>query len=244
MNRVVAIIQTRMGSSRLPGKVMEDIGGETMLARVVGRTKRAQLLHEVVVATTVNPEDEVIVDECQRLHVAVYRGKENDVLDRYYQTALVYQIGTIVRITSDCPLIEPAVVDKVISAFLSEGPDYASNAIERTYPLGLDVEVMTMHALTRAWQEAAKPHERTHVTPYIYQNPSKFCLLHVRGDADYSHYRWTVDMPEDLAFVRAVYERLGNYNDVSWNEVLRLIQSEPDLSAVNRHVRQKSLMEG
>jgi spore coat polysaccharide biosynthesis protein SpsF len=101
-----------------------------------------------------------------------------------------------------------------------------------------------MHALTRAWQEAAKPHERTHVTPYIYQNPSKFCLLHVRGDADYSHYRWTVDMPEDLAFVRAVYERLGNYNDVSWNEVLRLIQSEPDLSAVNRHVRQKSLMEG
>ena len=158
--RVVAIIQARMRSTRLLGKVMEDIGGETMLARVVGRTKRAQLLHDVVVATTLDPADEVIADECQRLDVSVYRGEELDVLDRYYQTALHHQIDTVVRITADSPLIDPTIVDKVIGAFLPEGPDYASNVVARTYPLGLDTEVMTSSALKRAWQEAKAPYER------------------------------------------------------------------------------------
>ena len=152
--RVVAIIQARMGSTRLPGKVMEDIGGHAMLARVIGRIKRAQLLHDVVVASTVNPADKIIEDECKRLDVAVYRGKENDVLDRYYQAATLHRADTIVRITADCPLIDPAVVDRVIRAFLAEVPDYASNIIERSYPLGLDTEVTSMSALTRAWQGA------------------------------------------------------------------------------------------
>ena len=160
MNRVLAIIQARMGSNRLPGKVMKDIGGETMLARVVKRTKRAELLDNVVVATTVDPRDDVIVNECQRLDVPVCRGKESDVLDRYYQAALLHRSDTIVRITSDSPLIDPAVVDKIISAFLSENPDYASNVVERTYPMGLDTEVMSMSALKRAWEEARQAYER------------------------------------------------------------------------------------
>jgi len=149
-----------------------------------------------------------------------------------------------VRITSDCPLIDPAIIDRVIGAFLSKRPDYASNVVERNYPMGLDVEVMTMQALTKAWREADKPYERTHVTPYIYQNPSLFRLLHVTGDADYSHYRWTVDTPEDLAFVRTIYERFGNSNSIRWQEVVGLLDSEPELADINRHIRQKSLMEG
>ena len=242
--RVVAIIQARMGSTRFPGKVMEDIDGKTMLSRVVERTKRAQLLREVVVATTVNPEDQVIVEECQRLDVAVYRGKENDVLDRYYQAACVYRSDTVVRITSDCPLIDPAVVDKVIGAFLVEAADYASNFIKRTYPLGLDTEVMSLSALARAWEEATEAYERVHVTPYIYENPDIFRLLHLEAEADYSHYRWTVDVPEDLAFVRAVYDSLGNDEFIGWEDVVNLLEKDPSLAEINRHVRQKTLLEG
>jgi spore coat polysaccharide biosynthesis protein SpsF len=232
-----------MGSTRLPGKVMKDIGGETMLARVVGQARRAKLLHELVVATTINPTDEAIVDECQRLHVAVYRGNEDDVLDRYYQAATLHRGDTIVRITSDCPLIDPTVVDKVIGAFLAEAPDYASNVIERTYPLGLDTEVMSMSTLTRAWQGARQAYERVHVTPYIYENPELFRLLHVKAQADYSHHRWTVDMPEDLAFVRAVYRRLGNDEYSSWEDVLDLLEKDPSLAQINSHIRQKALLE-
>jgi spore coat polysaccharide biosynthesis protein SpsF len=243
MNRVLAIIQARMGSNRLPGKVMKDIGGETMLARVVKRTKRAELLDNVVVATTVDPRDDVIVNECQRLDVPVCRGKESDVLDRYYQAALLHRSDTIVRITSDSPLIDPAVVDKIISAFLSENPDYASNVVERTYPMGLDTEVMSMSTLKRAWEEARQAYERVHVTPYIYENPELFRLLHVKGEADYSHYRWTVDVPEDLAFVRAVYHGLGNNEFVRWKDVVDLLEKDPSLAEMNQHVRQKALLE-
>ena len=196
-----------------------------------------------MVATTVNAEDEVIVDECQRLDVAVYRGNESDVLDRYYQAASVYRSDTIVRITSDCPLIDATVVDKVIGAFLDETPDYASNVVERTYPMGLDTEVMSMSTLTRAWKEARQTYERVHVTPYIYENPELFRLLHVKGEADYSHYRWTVDVPEDLAFVRGVYHGLGNNEFVRWKDVVDLLEKDPSLAEMNQHVRQKALLE-
>jgi spore coat polysaccharide biosynthesis protein SpsF len=233
-----------MGSTRLPGKVLEEIGGETMLSRVVKRTKQARSLHEIIVATTTAEKDNTIVDECQRFQFAVYRGEEHDVLDRYYHTALAYKLNTIVRVTSDCPLIDPTIIDRVIGAFLSESPDYASNVVERTYPLGLDVEVMTIDALTRAWSESEKPYERIHVTPFIYQKPDLFHLLHIKGDVDYSHYRWTVDTPEDLVFVRTIYERFGNSDSVSWKEVVGLLESEPELIGINRHIRQKSLMEG
>jgi spore coat polysaccharide biosynthesis protein SpsF len=134
-------------------------------------------------------------------------------------------------------------VDKVIGAFLAEAPDYASNVIERTYPLGLDTEVMTLSALTRAWQEAREAYERVHVTPYIYENPELFRLLHVKAQADYSHHRWTVDMPEDLALVRAVYDCLGNDESISWEDVVALLEKDPSLAEINRHVRQKALLE-
>ncbi|NYT10685.1 MAG: NTP transferase domain-containing protein [Methanosarcinales archaeon] len=241
---IVAIIQARMGSTRLPEKVMREIGKKTMLSRVVQRTARSELIDKIVVATTTKTSDDPIVAECDRLNVSVFRGDEQDVLDRYYRAAMAYQAEAIVRITSDCPLIEPEVVDRVIRVFLDESPDYASNSLEKTYPRGLDTEVVTMEALIRAWQEATEPYQRVHVTPYIFQNPDQFTLLPVKSDVDYSRYRWTVDTQEDLDFVRAIYSRFGNEDAFTWNDVLSILTAEPELAEINRHIRQKSLEEG
>jgi len=242
--RVVAIIQARMGSSRLPGKVLQDIGGSTMLARVVRRTQRAASLDEVIVATTVETDDEVIVAECRRLSVPVFRGDKEDVLDRYYQAAQAYHAAIIVRITSDCPLIEPEVVDQVVRACLDAQADYASNTLQRTYPRGLDTEVMTLSALELAWRQATEPYQRIHVTPYLYQHPDQFKLLSVTDDQDHSRYRWTVDTPDDLASVREVYRRLGNDDAIRWTQVLDLLVRESQLAELNRAIEQKALHEG
>ena len=228
-----------MGSTRLPGKVLKDLCGETVLARVVKRTRGATLLDEVVVATSIQAADDAIVEECERLRVACFRGDETDVLDRYYRAAEEFSAGAIVRITSDCPLIDPEVSDKTIRAFLEQHPDYASNVLERRYPRGLDTEVMTSSALGSACRDARDPYQREHVTPFLYQHPSRFRLLSVTGDRDYSHYRWTLDTPEDLEFLRAVYERRSDASDPTWLEVLGMLEREPDLAAINAHVKQK-----
>jgi spore coat polysaccharide biosynthesis protein SpsF len=239
--KVAAIVQARMGSTRLPGKVLRDLAGQTMLARVVSRLRAARLINEVLVATTILPTDDAIVAECRRCCVAVMRGDQDDVLDRYYQAAQSAKADIVVRITSDCPLIEPEVTDNTIRAFVEKIPDYASNTIVRTYPRGLDTEVMSLDALARAWWEARKPYEREHVTPYILEHPSEFTLLSVTGDKDYSGYRWTVDTPEDLEFVVAVYDRLGSLTAFSWRDVLDLLDREPELLELNRSVTQKPL---
>lgn len=236
---VVGIIQARMGSTRLPGKVLKDIGGETMLVRVARRARRAALLNQVVVATTVRRLDDAIVDECGRQDIPVFRGDEQDVLDRYYRAAETHGAEAVVRITSDCPFIDPGIIDRVIFPFLDEGPDYAGNVIMRTYPRGLDISVMTMAALRRAWLEADEPYQREHVTPYIYQSPDLFKLLSVTGKIDYSNFRWTVDTAEDLEFVRAVYSHLGNNDTFSWRDVLTVLAQNPWLAELNRHVEQK-----
>jgi len=241
--RIVAIIQARMGSTRLPGKVMKDLEGETVLARVVSRVRRAREVGEVVIATTHQTEDDVIVDECRRLAVRVFRGEAHDVLDRYYHAARQERAEAIVRITSDCPLIEPAITDATVTAFLERRPDYASNVLRRTYPRGLDTEIMTWEALDRSWRQAKQPYQREHVTPYIYENPDQFTLYSVEGKTDYSGHRWTVDEPEDLAFLRAVYERMADDECFSWQDVLALLEREPGLVDLNRHVSQKALRE-
>ena len=242
--KVVAIIQARMGSTRLPGKVLKDIGGNTMLARVVRRAQRASSLDGILVATTTKTADDAIVSECNRLHVPVYRGSEDDVLDRYYQAAQTVQADAVVRITSDCPFVDSDVIDKIVVSFLRERPDYASNFIKRTYPRGLDTEIMRITALKQAWQEASEAYQRTHVTPYIHGQPDKFHLLSVENETDVSQYRWTVDTAEDLTFSRAVYHRLGNDDSFSWLDVLELMRQEPELAKLNQHIRQKSLHEG
>ena len=241
--KVTAIIQARIGSTRLPGKVLADIDGHPMLWHVLRRTRAAETLHEVVVATTTEPADDAIVADCRDRGVACFRGSEEAVLDRYYQTALQHDAQAVVRITSDCPLIDPEIIDKTVRAFLEEKPDYASNAGVRSYPRGLDTEVLTFQALELAWRKAREPYQRSHVTPYIYENPGQFKILLVRSDKDYSAHRWTVDTAEDLEFVRAVYARFES-EDFSWRDVLRLLEREPELAEINRFIAQKALHEG
>jgi spore coat polysaccharide biosynthesis protein SpsF len=239
--KVVAIIQTRMGSTRLPGKVLKDLGGKTVLGRVVERLQGCRAIDELLIATTDHPADDAIIAECRKISVAVSRGDQDDVLDRYFRAAQLAKAEVIVRITSDCPLIDPEVTDKTVTAFLHAKPDYASNVLTRTYPRGLDTEVFSFDALGHAWQHARKPYEREHVTPYIVENPTTFKLLSVTGDADHSDHRWTVDTEQDLDFVQAVYSRLPAV--FSWKDVLDLIEREPILEDLNRSVRQKALHE-
>ena len=241
--KIIAIIQAHMGSTRLPGKVLRDLGGRTMLARVVRRAQRSKLIDEVTVACSADSADDAIVAECSKLGVRVHRGSDSDVLDRYHGAAETFQPDAIVRITSDCPLIEPEVSDKVISRFLESGADYASNTIERTYPRGLDTEVCKRSCLDRAWAEATEQFQRVHVTPYLYQNPSLFRVEQVRGDRDLNELRWTVDTPEDYEFVSKIFEHFGGSDDFSWNDVLAFLEANPELEEINRHIRQKALRE-
>ncbi len=239
--KVVAIVQARMGSTRLPGKVLMDLGGETVLGRVVHRLRRATLVDEIVVATTNSAADDAITRECEWLDVVSFRGSENDVLDRYYQAAHACAAEVIVRVTSDCPVIDPELVDETIRVFHDRDGDYASNVFPRTYPRGLDTEVFSASALQRAWREACEPHQREHVTPYFYEHPELFRLVSLRGQTDYSHYRWTLDTAEDLDLLWAIYARLGNRDDFSWHEVIEVMEREPELAELNSHVAQKAL---
>ncbi len=243
MKKIVAIVQARMGSSRLPGKALLDIHGRSMLARVVRRAGRSTLIDDLVVATTGREADDAIVSECNALGISSFRGSEDDVLDRYYQAAMAFSADCIVRITSDCPLIDPEIIDRVVQAFLDNRPDYASNTMEGTYPRGLDVEVFTFAALRKAWHEASADFEHVHVTPYIYQHPEQFRMLSVTGRENASHYRWTVDTREDLALIRTIYEKIDRDDLFSWRDALELFKREPNLAEINRHIRQKSLEE-
>jgi spore coat polysaccharide biosynthesis protein SpsF len=241
--RVVAIIQARIGSTRLPGKVLKDLAGEPVLARCVNRLRRAQMLDEVVVATTVQNADKAIALLCEERGWPCFRGSEEDVLDRYYQAALAHQADVVVRVTSDCPLIEPEVVDRVIGEFLDRQPglDYAANTLPlRTFPRGLDAEVISFDALERAWREDRNPAWREHVTPYVYRNPERFSLYGVTNEADYSSMRWTVDTPEDLAFVLRIYDHFG-HDHFSWREVLAVLKEHSEWMAINHHVQQKAI---
>lgn len=237
--RVVAIIQARMGSSRLPGKVLEDLAGQPMLARVINRTSRAETIDEVIVATTTLPEDDVIELMCQTRGNHFFRGSSDDVLDRYYQTAMTFGADVVVRITSDCPLIEPEIIDRTVKGFLNcSGADYVSNTLERTYPRGLDVEVFSFAVLKQVWEEDDNPAWREHVTPYMRRSPGTFRVFNVSSGVDYSHMRWTVDTQEDLVFVRRIYDYFQT-DSFHWEDVLGFLRSQPDLLDINRHIQQK-----
>lgn len=231
-----------MGSTRLPSKVLEDLAGEPMLARVVDRTRRAKTPDATMVATTRQPVDDAIARLCAERGWPFFRGSEEDVLDRYYHATLTSKADIVVRITSDCPLIEPEIVDRVVNEFLSHYPEveYVSNNLERTFPRGLDVEVMSFDALKKAWQEDCNPVWREHVTPYLRRHPKKFRTRNVANDIDYSYMRWTVDTIEDLTFVRKIYNYFQN-DTFTWREVLHLLEMHPEWLEINRHVQQKAV---
>lgn len=238
--KVVGIIQARMGSTRLPGKVLLDLGGDTVLSRVVHRLAQSRLIAGIVVATTVLGVDDAIGLECQRIRVSCFRGSEQDVLDRYYQTARLHNAKVIVRITADCPLIDPEIVDRTIELFYEENADYATNDVPQTFPRGLDTEVFSMSSLTQAWEEARQPYQREHVTPYFYEHPEIFRIASLLGEIDSTLYRWTLDTEDDLKLLRAVYDRFQNRDTFGYAEVLALMQREPDLMDLNSRVLQKS----
>ncbi|HUQ47272.1 MAG TPA: glycosyltransferase family protein [Gemmatimonadaceae bacterium] len=244
--RSVAIIQARVGSTRLPGKVLLDLAGKTVLGRVVERVGRMQRVKDMVVATSSLETDDAIEDECRRLGVPCFRGSEDDVLDRFKGAADTMSAEQCVRITADCPLIDPGVSDDIIEQFEAADPpvDYASNKIPQSFPRGLDTEVFSRYALDLAAKWAKKPYHRTHVTAYMYQTPEIFTVLSVTSDVDRAGWRWTIDTPEDLAFVRSVYERMEGKPEFTWLDVVKLVESDPKLAAINANVVQKEIEEG
>ena len=245
--KVVAIIQARMGSTRLPGKVMKEILGKPVILWDLDRISLSKLIDEIVVAVPYGKENDVIVDTIKEYNdkIVTTRGSEDDVLDRYYQAAVQTNADVVVRITSDCPLIDPVVIDQVIEQFLDNDCDYCSNSHIRTYPRGLDTEVFSFKTLEEAWNEARKDYEREHVTPYIIENPDKFKLLNVANDIDLSHLRWTLDTKEDFEFISAVYKRIYPKKQLFlMDDVLELLDKEPELIEINRHIEQKQVHGG
>jgi len=238
MSRIVTVIQARLGSTRLPGKVMLDLVGEPLLVRMVERVRAAHRVDDLfVVATTREPSDDPIEALCLQRGWRCYRGSTDDLLDRHYQAGVLWGAAAIAKIPSDCPLIDAGVIDRVFEYFLQNDFDYVSNLHPPSYPDGNDVEVMRMEALETAWKEATRPFEREHTTPFLWENPNRFSIGNVLWETglDYSMtHRWTIDYPEDYAFIRAVYEELYPINPYfGLYDVLELTHRRPDIFALN-----------
>jgi len=243
---VTAIIQARVGSTRLPGKIMKDLSGKTVLAHVLERVAKSSALDEIIVATTTSPMDDPVINESKRLGFPSFRGSELDVLDRFFQAAKAFKADVIVRVTSDCPLYDPQLLREMVEAFKpKKGLDYFSNTLVRTYPRGLDTEIFTFSALDRAHREAGLDYEREHVTPYIHQHPRLFRLENHANAVDQSQYRWTLDTEDDWQFIKVVYDRLYLSGQIfSTEAVLSLLKKDPTLALLNSHVEQKSYPSG
>ncbi len=239
MTGVSVILQARMGSTRLPGKVMLDLWGRPILAWVIQRAQAIPGVEQVIVATTCRQLDRPVMDLAVAQGVRAFAGSETDVLDRYYQAAKQFGARVIVRVTGDCPLLDPGVSESVLGRFLEGDADYVSNTNPPTYPDGLDAEVFSFRTLERAWSEATCDSEREHVTPYVWKHPEKFRLENVANSIDLSDQRWTVDEPCDLEFVRAVYVRMNQTGRCSFTmaDVLNLLAREPHLRELNQGIR-------
>lgn len=221
---ILAILQARMSSSRLPGKVLKTICGKPILSYEINRIKRSKKIDKLVLATSLNSEDDILEHLAKENDIDCFRGDLHDVLKRFYDCALTYNADTIVRLTGDCPIIEPCVIDDAITLYQVEKADYASNSIERTYPDGLDVEVFSLQALIDAHTNATKVDEREHVTKYIYDNSNFFKIAHLKNDIDYSYIRWTLDTIDDFYFFKHFYEAHQNL-DFNWKEILSMTNS-------------------
>lgn len=225
-----------MGSTRLPGKVLKDVAGRPMLSYQMERLRRVKRAERIVVATTDQPADDAVERFCQKEKIACVRGSEHDVLARYHLAIERFPADVVVRITADCPLIDPAIVDEAIAAY---EPDYVSNMLETTYPYGMAVEVFSAQALREAHREAKDPAEREHVTPFIYRHPERYRLRSLTMAPNLSHHRWTVDTPEDFELVSRLLKTLKPH--FTLQDVLAVLDDHPDWCAINAHVEQKAL---
>lgn len=242
--KTVVIVQARMTSTRLPGKVLKTVLGKPLLRYFIERLQRAALVDQIVIATTINANDEPIVNLCRELSVAFTRGSDEDVLSRYYDAAIVTGAALVVRITSDCPLIDPAVVDEAIGHFKANNHrfDYVSNSLAETFPRGMDVEVFPARLLWEAQFEARLKLEREHVTPFFYTHPERYRIGHISAPQNLSHHRWTVDTPEDLELIKRLIETLYPLKpDFNMADILETLAAHPDWPLINANVRQKKL---
>ena len=244
MENIVAIVQTRMGSTRLPGKVMKEILGKPVILWDIDRMLLSKLINKIVIAIPYGDENDIIRDTVKNYNkdIIITRGSEDDVLDRYYNAAVQTKADVVVRMTSDCPLIDMIVSDSIIKKYLDSECDYCSNTFELNYPRGLSTEVFSFDALERAWKEAKKEYEREHVTPYIKENPGKFKLINVTNDVDLSHLRWTLDTKEDFEFIETVYKKIYPKKHIFFkDDILALLEREPELIKINSHIKQKKV---
>jgi spore coat polysaccharide biosynthesis protein SpsF len=236
---VFIIIQARMGSSRLPGKVLMPIGGKPAIRHVIDRACRCGNADKVILATTIDESDDLLAEYCEKNAIICFRGSHEDVLDRYYQAAIDIGAKTgdyIVRITGDCPFIDPIVCDEVISLAKTPGVDYASNTIEETFPDGLDCEVFTFDALLRMHKDAVLQYEREHVTQHISRNKDKFTMRNFRAPENHKDERWTLDMPEDYDFLCKVYDGIGK-EFFDMQEMLEYLKLNPELKDINSNIK-------
>lgn len=237
--KTIAIVQARMGSTRLPKKILMDIEGKPALWHQIKRMQQSKLADRVIVATTTSPSDDLVYKFCIENKFDCFRGREEDVLDRYYRAACHYgatEGDAIIRVTGDCPLVCPIVMDKVIKTFIDNinKVDYVSNNHPATYPDGLDTEVFSFQALETAWREAELLSEREHVTPYITKNENMFKKLNVKDDIDLSHYRWTLDEDKDYEFFSAVFKHLYKEGEIfTTAQVLELLERNPEIAQIN-----------
>ena len=241
-NMIGCIIQARMGSSRLPGKTLMKLNKyRTTLDFVINQLSFSALLDKIVIATTNLEQDDIIEKNAKTLGIDCFRGSSDDVLDRYYHCAKKFQINTIVRITSDCPLIDPQIVDQVIRKYQSEDYDYVTNTLSRSYPIGTDVEIFSFEILEKTWQKAILPSEREHVTLFIRNKKLNFKLGNLKNSKNLGHLRWTLDRVEDLNLIRKIVVKI-NKNPILMNDILNLFSLEPELIKINEHITQNEVM--
>lgn len=239
-NKIVTIVQTRCGSSRLPNKVLLPLADQPLFIRMHERLMASKLAGTIVIATTTNKKDDVIEELCLKANIPYYRGHETDLLDRYYWTALVHEADIIVKIPSDCPLIDPKIIDNAIQYYLDNDFDFVSNLHPASYPDGNDIEVFSMNLLEDAWANAMENYEREHATPFFWDNPDKFNIGNVSMDdnQDYSMtHRFTIDYQEDYDFIKKVYDELYPINPMfGLDEIMNLLSERKDIHSINHHL--------
>ena len=234
------IIQARMGSTRLPGKAMLNVENDkTVLYFVIKQLQNCKLVDKIIVATTTLEDDKQIADFSKHLGVDSFRGSSDNVLDRYYQCAKEYSVSTIVRIPSDKPLIDPEIVDNVVSMFMNSSYDYITNFLPNpTFPSGTEVEVFSINALKKAWENAKLPSEKEHVTPYFLNHQDEFKITHIKNSENLSHLRWAVDKMEDLKLVRKIVSKIKK-RPILMKDIIELFAKEPELVEINKNVNRK-----
>ncbi len=234
---IIAIIQARAGSSRLPNKVMKYLEDKTVLEHVVSRVRTSRYIDEVFVATTIDKNNLPLVQLCSSQNIRVFCGSEDDVLDRFYQLAKLIHPDHIVRITSDCPVIDPEIIDLIIENHLRSNSDYTSNTILDSFPDGLDTEIFSFSALEKAWFEAKLSSEREHVTPYIKKHPDLFAIKSIVSEINYANKRWTLDTDSDFRFLTVLFSNLYNSNPLfGMREILNLLDEQPSLEIINSNI--------